>query len=220
MRSTVSGRVMVGALTQGPLADRVLDLAAMGRAGLSGLLGDSARRHTLFRRGMRADRFLVATVEGELAGYLSLKYDGIGPFAPTLADFIHCYGWTRGAYTWAAFSALEARVRARRGGAYGYGLDVLVRFRGIKRHPPNGVGGELLAAAIEHVGALGFQFLDMEVRTVPITALIRHMGAIPVEQPRFSVARLLQATAGDYRRYCIKVPPRSLVSQVLLMGSQ
>ena len=105
------------------------------------------------------------------------------------------------------FNALEARTRARPGGAYGYGLDVLLRFRGIKRHPPNGVGGELVAAAIERARALGFRFLDMEVRTAPIVALIRHMGAIPVEQSRFSAARLLQATAGDYRRYCIEVPP-------------
>ena len=60
--------VVVGPLQPGPLADQVLDLAATGRAGLAALLGDAAQRHALFRRGMRADRFLVATVGGELAG--------------------------------------------------------------------------------------------------------------------------------------------------------
>lgn len=207
MTNSEAPGVVVGPLSPGPLQDQVLDLAATGRAGLSALLGDTTQRHALFRRGMRADRLLVATVDGELAGYLSLKYAGRGPFAPSLGDFIRCYGWRRGAHAWAVFSRIEARSRPRPGGAYIYGTDVLKRFRGQKRYPPHGVGGEMILAAIGRSAALGLAHLDMEVRTPAARALAMRMGARPVVAPRHSFTGLLMATSGDYTRLSIAIPP-------------
>lgn len=200
-----NSEVAVGPLLPGPLGERVLDLAATGRAGLAALLGDAAQRHALFRRGMRADRFLVATVGGELAGYLSLKYAGQGPFAPGLADFIRCQGWRRGAHAWAVFSWIEARTRPRPGGAYLYGLDILKPFRGHKRG--RDVGAALIRAAIQTAGRLGFRMLDMEVRHANSRALVLRMGGGPVTARRFSRAGLLLATAGEYSRYAIPIRP-------------
>lgn len=200
------GPVEVGPLGAGALHDQVLDLAATGRAGLAGLLGDATQRHALFRRGMRADRFLVATVGGELAGYLSLKHAGQGPFSPSLADFMRCQGPWRGAHAFAVFSFIEARSRARRGGAYIYGIDVLMRFRGQKRFPPDGVGGALIQAAIARTAELGLAHLDMEVRTAAARALATRKGARPVVAPRLSLTRLLMATSGDYSRLSIAIP--------------
>lgn len=198
--------IEVGPLRPGALQDQVLDLAATGRAGLAALLGDSSQRHVLFRRGMQADRFLVATVDGQLAGYLSLKHAGQGPFAPSLADFIRCQGRWRGAHACAVFAFIEARSRARRGGAYIYGIDVLKRFRGQKRFPPLGVGGALIQAAIERTASLGLQHLDMEVRTPAARALATRMGARPVVAPRLSLTGLLMATSADYTRLSIAIP--------------
>ncbi len=205
---TVSeARVVVGPLTPGPLADQVLDLAATGRAGLAALLGDAAGRHALFRPGMRADRFLVATVGGELAGYLSLKHAGRGPFAPGPGDFIRCQGWRRGLHAWAVFSWIEARTRPRPGGAYIYGLDVLKPWRGHKRG--RDVGGALMAAAVEAATRLGYASLDMEIRRPAIRALVRRAGAVPVVARPVSLTRLLMATAGDYERLTITLSPET-----------
>lgn len=199
--------VVVGPLAPGPVGDQVLDLAATGRAGLAALLGDDAARHALFRPGLRADRFLVATVGGELAGYLSLKYAGAGPFAPGLADFIRCQGWRRGARAWAVFSWIEARTRPRPGGAYIYGLDVLKAWRGHKRG--RDVGGALMAAAVAEATRLGCRHLDMEIRRPAIRALVRRAGAVPVVAPPLSLTRLLMATAGDYERMTIALTPEA-----------
>jgi ribosomal protein S18 acetylase RimI-like enzyme len=197
--------VVVGPLLPGPLGDKVLDLAATGRAGLAALLGDGAQRHALFRRGMRADRFLVATVGGELAGYLSLKYAGRGPFAPRLGDFIGCQGWRRGLHAWAVFAWIEARTQPRPGGAYLYGIDVLEGFRGRQRFPPHGVGGELIQAALGRCAMLGLAPLDMETRNPAAHALMTRMGAMPVVARRLSLTRLLLATSGDYERLSIAI---------------
>jgi ribosomal protein S18 acetylase RimI-like enzyme len=197
--------VVVGPLLPGPVGDQVLDLAATGRAGLAALLGDDAQRHALFRPGIRADRFLVATVGGALAGYLSLKHAGRGPFAPGPRDFIRCHGWRRGPWAWAVFSAIEARSRGGRGAAYLYGLDVLEAFRGRRRFPPDGVGGALLAAAIRQTAALGLAALDMETRNPAARALMTRMGARPVQAARLSFTGLLMATAGDYERLRIPI---------------
>ncbi|MBS7791183.1 hypothetical protein KTR66_14360 [Roseococcus sp. SDR] len=197
--------LVVGPLIPGPVGEQVLELAATGRAGLAALLGDDAARHALFRPGMRADRFLVATVGGELAGYLSLKYAGKGPFAPRLADFIRGQGWRRGLHAWAVFSWIEARTRPRPGGAYIYGLDVLKAWRGHKRG--RDVGGALMAAAVAEATRLGYRSLDMEIRRPAIRALVRRAGAVPVVAPRLSLARLLMATAGDYERMTIALTP-------------
>jgi ribosomal protein S18 acetylase RimI-like enzyme len=197
--------VVVGPLTPGPLCDQVLDLAATGRAGLAALLGDATQRHALFRPGMRADRFLVATVGGELAGYLSLKHGGQGPFAPSLGDFIRCQGWRRGLHAWAVFGWIEARTRPRPGGGYIYGLDVLKPFRGHKHG--RDVGGALMQAAVRATARLGLTSLDMEIRRPAIRALVTRMGAVPVVAPRLSLTRLLMATAGDYQRMTIAVAP-------------
>lgn len=199
--------VEVGPLLPGKLGEQVLDLAATGRAGLAALLGDARQRHALFRPGMRADRFLVATVGGELAGYLSLKYAGQGPFAPRLADFIRCHGWRSGLHAWAVFSAIEARSRPCPGGAYLYGIDVLEAFRGHWRFPPRGVGGELIHAAIQRSAALGLTPLEMETRNPAARALMTRMGARPVVARRLSWTGLLMATAGDYERLGIAIPP-------------
>lgn len=199
--------VVVGPLSPGPVGDQVLDLAATGRAGLAALLGDADQRHALFRRGMRADRFLVATVAGELAGYLSLKYQGQGPFAPSLGDFIRCHGWRRGLHAWAVFGWIEARTRPRPGGNYLYGIDVLQGFRGHRRFPPRGVGGELIRAALRRSAKLGLAPLDMETRNPAALALMTRMGARPLVARRLSLAGLLMATSGDYERLTIAIPP-------------
>jgi GNAT superfamily N-acetyltransferase len=199
----LSRTVVIGSLTPGPLCDQVLDLAATGRAGLAGLLGDAAQRHALFRPGMRADRFLVATVGGELAGYLSLKHGGQGPFAPGLDDFIRCQGWRRGVHAWAVFTWIEARTRPRPGGAYIYGLDVLKPWRGHKHG--RDVGGALMQAAVATTARLGFATLDMEIRRPAIRALVTRMGAVPVVAPRLSLTGWLMATAGDYERMTITI---------------
>jgi ribosomal protein S18 acetylase RimI-like enzyme len=185
----------------------VLDLAATGRAGLVALLGDAGQRHALFRPGIRADRFLVATVGAELAGYASLKYAGQGPFAPGPRDFIRCQGWRRGLWAWVVFSVIEARSRGGRGAAYLYGIDVLEGFRGRDRFPPEGVGGALLAAMVRQAGALGLAALEMETRNPAARALMTRMGARPVRAARFSFTGLLMATSGDYERLRIPIPP-------------
>jgi hypothetical protein len=200
--------VLVGPLRPGPVGDQVLDLAATGRAGLAALLGGDAERHALFRPGLRADRFLVATVGGELAGYVSLKYAGRGPFAPGLADFIRCQGWRRGPHAWAVFSWIEARTQPRPRGAYIYGMDVLKAWRGHKHG--RDVGGALMAAAIEAMTRLGYNSLDMEVRRPAARALARRAGAVPAAAaPRLSLTRLLMATAGDYERLTIVLKPEA-----------
>ncbi|MBX9748612.1 MAG: GNAT family N-acetyltransferase [Roseococcus sp.] len=199
--------VVVGAISPGPLADQVLDLAATGRAGLAALLGDAAQRHAIFRPAIRPDRFLVATVGGELAGYLSLKYAGQGPFAPGIGDFIRYHGWRRGLHGWAVFSAIEARSRPRRGGAYLYGIDVLEGFRGRARFPPHGVGGALIDAAIRRSATLGLAPLEMETRNPAARALMTRMGARPVVARPLSWTGLLMATAGEYERLAITIPP-------------
>lgn len=206
MTASDTSDVIVGPLTPGPLCNQVLDLAARGRAGLAALLGDAEQRHALFRRGMRADRFLVATVAGEVAGYLSLKYASQGPFAPSLGDFTRCRGWRRGLHAWAVFSWIEARTRPRAGGGYIYGLDVLKPFRGHKRG--RDVGGALMQAAVAATARLGLASLDMEIRRPAIRALVTRMGAVPVMAPRLSWTRLLMATAGDYDRMTIAIPRR------------
>ncbi|MCA3260103.1 MAG: GNAT family N-acetyltransferase, partial [Rubrivivax sp.] len=183
MRSDLAQPV-VGPLAPGPLQDQVLDLAATSRSGLSALLGDAAARHALFRRGMRADRFLVATVEGELAGYLSLKYTGHGPFAPSLGDFLRCYGAAQGAHAFAVYRVIEAWSRPRPGGAYIYGLDVLKPWRGHRRG--RDVGGALIEAAIAATARLGLRTLDLEVRRPAARAFFLRMGAVPVTAPRLS----------------------------------
>jgi hypothetical protein len=203
MRSDLPQPV-VGPLTPGPLQDQVLDLAATGRSGLSALLGDAAARHALFRRGMRADRFLVATVGGELAGYLSLKYAGHGPFAPSLGDFLRCYGVARGAHAFAVYQAIEARSRPRPGGAYLYGLDVLKPWRGHRRGCD--VGGALIQAAVATAARLGLRTFDGETRRPAARALALRMGAVPVSAPRLSLTGLLIASAGDYQRLTIPIP--------------
>lgn len=202
--------VVVGRLVPGPIQDQVLDLAATGRAGLAALLGDAAQRHALFRPRIRSGCFLAATVEGELAGYLSLKIGQRGPFAPRLADFVRGYGWRRGAHAFAVFSFIEARSMAPAGGAYVYGVDVLEAFRGRARFPPHGVGGALVQAALERAAALGLARLDMEVRAPASAGLFRRMGARPVEAQPLSLTRLLMATSGEYERLSITVPPRAL----------
>ncbi|WP_027284980.1 GNAT family N-acetyltransferase [Rubritepida flocculans] len=203
MSAAAAMRVEVAPLTPGPLAERVLDLAATGRAGLSALLGDAAQRQALFRPRIRPECFLAATVEGELAGYLSLKLGGRGPFAPGFADFRRCYGWRRGLHAFLVFSAIEARSRALPGGAYVYGIDVLEPFRGRARFPPHGVGGALLLAASAWAAARGLDRLEAEVRAPASAALFRRMGARPMTARPFSLGRLLMATAGDYERLCI-----------------
>ncbi|MCX8133921.1 MAG: hypothetical protein N3D18_08145 [Roseococcus sp.] len=205
MSDAARPRVEVGPLAPGPLAERVLDLAATGRAGLSALLGDAAQRQALFRPRIRRECFLVATVEGELAGYLSLKLGGRGPFAPSVGDFLRCYGWRRGLPRFLVFSAIEARSRALPGGAYVYGIDVLEPFRGRARCPPHGVGGELLLAARAWAAARGLARLEAEVRAPASAALFRRMGARPMTARPFPLGRLLAATAGDYERLCIPV---------------
>lgn len=199
--------VVVGPLTPGALCDQVMDLAATGRAGLVALLGDADQRHALFRRGMRTERFLVATVDGELAGYMSLKYRGRGPFAPSLQDFVRCYGLRRGVHAFAVFSWIEERTRSGVGGAYLYGIDILPRFRGHKRFPPHGVGGELYRAAIRRTAALGFAHLDGEARTPNSRALANRMGFVAIMTPRSLLERLLMATAADYTRLSFTIPP-------------
>ncbi|UPY37125.1 hypothetical protein [Sediminicoccus sp. KRV36] len=207
MNSDPRREVVVSPLTPGPLCDQVLDLAATGRAGLVALLGDARQRHALFRRGMRADRFFVATVGGALAGYMSLKYRGAGPFGPSLGDFLRCYGWARGSHAFLVFSAIEARSRPRPGGAYLYGIDVLKPFRGTKSFSGPGVGGALILAGIEAMTRHEITALDMEVRTPAARALATRMGARPVTVRRFSLERLLIATAADYTRLSIAIPP-------------
>ena len=197
--------MLVGPLLPGPVGDQVLDLAATGRAGLAALLGDAAQRHALFRPGLRADRLLVATVGGELAGYLSLKYARQGPFAPTLSDFVRRQGWRRGAHAWAVFSWIEARTQPRLGGAYIYGIDVLKAWRG-HRHGRD-VGGALIRAAVERCAQLGLTTLDMEVRRAAARALAVRMGAVPVVARRFSLTGLMVATSGEYERLSIAIPP-------------
>jgi len=198
--------LIVGPLVPGPLSEQVLDLAATGRAGLSALLGDAARRHALFRRGMRADRFLVATVDGALAGYASLKLAGHGPFGPSLTDFLRVHGWARGVHAFAVFTLIEARSRARAGGAYIYGMDVLKPYRGHKAARGHDVGGALMRAAIAHASALGLLHLDMEVRRATAKALARRMGAVPAVPRPFSLDRFLMAGAGEYERLTIPLP--------------
>jgi ribosomal protein S18 acetylase RimI-like enzyme len=200
--------VLVGPLVPGAIRDQVLDLAATGRAGLAARLGDAARRHALFRPRIRPECFLAATVEGELAGYLSLKIGRRGPFAPSLADFLRCHGWRRGAHAFAVFSFIEARSMAPSGGAYVYGIDVLEAFRGRARFPPHGVAGALVLAAMERAASLGLARLDMEVRAPASAAMFRRMGARPVTARPLSPTRLLMATSGDYERLSIAVPPR------------
>ena len=198
--------LIVGPLVPGPLSEEVLDLAATGRAGLSALLGDAAQRHALFRRGMRADRFLVATVDGVLAGYVSLKLAGRGPFAPSLPDFLRVHGWARGAHAFATFTMIEARSRARPGGGYIYGMDVLKPYRGHKASRGHDVGGALMCAAIAHASARGLRHLDMEVRRATAKALARRMGAVPVVPRPMSLDRFLMASAGEYERLTISLP--------------
>lgn len=198
--------VLVGPLVPGPIQDQVLDLAATGRAGLAALLGDAAQRHALFRPRIRPDCFLAATVEGKLAGYLSLKVGQRGPFAPRLADFVRLHGWRRGAHAFAVFSVIEARSMAPAGGAYVYGVDVLEAFRGRARFPPHGVAGALVQAALARAAALGLARLDMEVRAPASAAMFRRMGAKPVVARPLSLTRLLMATSGDYERLSIPVP--------------
>jgi len=201
----VADGVRVGVLEPGPIQDQVLDLAATGRAGLAALLGDAAQRHALFRPRIRPECFLAATVEGELAGYLSLKTGSRGPFAPRLADFLRVQGWGRGAHAFAVFSFIEARSMAPAGGAYVYGVDVLEAFRGRTRFPPHGVAGALVQAALERAAALGLARLDMEVRAPASAAMFRRMGARPVVARPLSLTRLLIATSGDYERLSIPV---------------
>ena len=200
--------LIVGLLIPGPLCEQVLDLAATGRAGLSALLGDAARRHSLFRRGMRADRFLVATVDGALAGYTSLKFAGRGPFGPSLGDFRRTYGWVRGAHAFMIFTMIEARSRARLGGGYIYGMDVLKPYRGHKASRGHDVGGALMRAAMAHASALGLCHLDMEVRRNTARALARRMGAVPVMPRPLSLDRFLMASAGEYERLTIPLPQK------------
>ena len=197
--------LVVGPLAHGLLREQVLDLAATGRAGLAALLGDAVQRHALFRPGMRADRFLVATVEGQLAGYVSLKYAGQGPFAPGLTDFIRCHGWRRGTHAFAVFAWIEARTRPRPGGADIYGMDILKPWRGHKRG--RDVGGARMRAAMAATAGLGLTTLDMEVRHANSRALALRMGARPVMARRLSRAGLLLATAGEYTRYSIAINP-------------
>ncbi len=202
---------MVGPLVPGALCDQVLDHAATGRAGLAAILGDAAQRHALFRRGMRADRLLAATVDGKLAGYLSLKHAGRGPLAPSPGDFIRCHGWRRGLHGFAVFSLIEARSRAAPGGAYLYGIDVLEGFRGPSRFPPDGVGGALIRCAMQRANSLGATRLEMETRNPAARALMLRMGARPVTAPVLSWTRLLMASSGDYERLCIALPrPESM----------
>ena len=198
--------LIVGPLVPGPLSEQVLNLAATGRAGLSALLGDAAQRHALFRRGMRADRFLVATVDGALAGYTSLKFAGRGPFGPSLGDFLRVYGWARGAYAFAIFTRIEARSRAQPGGGYIYGMDVLKPYRGHKASRGHDVGGALMRTAIALASALGLNHLDMEVRRNTARALARRMGAVPVVPRLLSLDRFLMASAGEYERLTIPLP--------------
>jgi len=193
--------VMIGPLTPGPLGEQVLDLAATGRAGLSALLGDAAQRHGLFRRNMRADRFLVATVNGAMAGYASLKHGGTGPFNPSLADFRRVYGGLAGLHVFGVFSCIEARSRALPGGVYLYGIDTEERFR------RQGVGTALLRAALSATEGLGFARLEWETRAPAMLALTQRVGGQPVLPARGILARLLAATAADYRRFSITVRP-------------
>jgi len=198
--------LIVGPLVPGPLSEEVLDLAATGRAGLAALLGDAAKRHALFRRRMRADRILVATVNGALAGYVSLKIAGRGPLAPSLADFMRVHGWARGAHGFVIFTMIEARSRARPGGGYIYGMDVLKPYRGHKASRGHDVGGALMRAAIAHASSLGLRHLDMEVRRSNARALARRMGAIAVVPRPISLDRFLMASAGEYERLTIPLP--------------
>ena len=195
--------VTVGPLRPGPLGDAVLEHAASGRAGLAALLGDDGQRHALFRPGMRADRFLVARAGDELAGWLSLKYAGAGPFAPRLADFTRCHGVARGLHAFAVFSAIEARSGPAHRAAYIYGIDVLKPFRGRRHVMPRPVGEALIEAAMQQAAALGFAWLDMEVRTAAARALALRMGAMPS-----APSGLARIWRGDYIRLTIDLAAR------------
>lgn len=134
----------------------------------------------------------------------SLKYAGRGPFAPSLWDFLRCYGPAQGAHAFAVYRVIEARSRPRPGGAYLYGIDVLKPWRGHRRG--RDVGGALIEAAIAATARLGLRTLDLEVRRPAARALFLRMGAVPVTAPRLSFTGLLIASAGDYQRLTIGVP--------------
>jgi GNAT superfamily N-acetyltransferase len=195
--------LVIRSLPGHPCEQHVLDMASYGRSSLSKLIGDDKSRTALFRETMRADRFFVATVGDQVAGYLSIKVNGQGPFAPRLRDFLRGYGFWKGLWICSVFTAIEARSRSR--GIYMYGLDVLEPFRG------TGVGRALYEAVFSFAVDQGGKLIELEAVNPTAIALAKRMGATEVIPSPFTLEHLLHLTAGPYRRFQIVLqsePPK------------
>jgi GNAT superfamily N-acetyltransferase len=190
--------VVVLPLPGHPFEKHVLDMASYGRAGLSHLIGDDRSRNALFRETMRADRFFVAMAGNQVAGYLSIKYKGQGPFAPRIRDFLRVYGFWKGLWICYMFTVIEARTRSR--GIYLYGVDVLEPFRRV------GVGRELYQALFSFATELGISLVELEAINPASIALAKNMGAMKAVVKPLTLEHMLVLTSGAYQRLSIRIP--------------
>lgn len=181
-----------------PCEQHVLDMASYGRSGLSKLIGDDKSRNALFRETMRANRFFVAMAGGQVAGYLSIKYEGQGPFAPRVRDFLRVYGFWKGLWVCSVFTAIEARSRSR--GIYLYGIDVLEPYR------ESGVGRELYKALFSFAAELRVSLIELEAINPASIALAKSVGATKAVVKPLTLEHMLVLTSGAYQRFSIILP--------------
>ena len=104
---------------------------------------------------LRWDRLIVAYEHQQPIGFVAFQIKGVGPYAPRLADFVNVFGFTGGAWRYAAFWFIEYRSRFVPFYLYGLKVEASVRRRG--------VGSALMKAAEAVAARHGAAAVELEV---------------------------------------------------------
>lgn len=131
------------------------DWAASGRATLQYILGTKEQRRALFLPGLRRDRIIVATIDGKAVGLASFSLDGIGPFSPTMADFVRQYGYLKGFAYRIIFQCTN--LRGSRGCLYLYSFHTNPKMR------RKGIGSKMLKWIITKGRDSGCKTVELHV---------------------------------------------------------
>jgi ribosomal protein S18 acetylase RimI-like enzyme len=175
------------------LKSEAMALASDARGTLGHHIHGEARRRALFGPRLRPGQFIVALVDGSIAGMACFKCRGPGPVAPRLVDFVKTLGLA-GVHHWVMFKYIQLRIG--RDGLYIVGIDV---FDGFHRR---GVGSALIDELCRIAWRHGVDLIETDVRAGNENAhkFYRRAGFAPAQFPRFSLGWLIMMTNGIYTR--------------------
>jgi len=107
------------------LKSEAMALASDARGTLGHQIHGEAQRRALFGARLRPGQFIVALVDGSIAGMACFKCRGPGPVAPGFVDFVKTLG-VAGVRHWVMFNYIQPRIG--RDGLYIVGIDVFDGF--------------------------------------------------------------------------------------------